>query len=92
MINIILVVPHGIDTKIKVYHCNAKDKTPIQCLEEMLKNDLNYFKRNTRCKKEVDMELSGFIKEKEEAYLYFKDGSYYHYQLSFASPVATYIY
>ena len=91
MINIILVIPHNIDTKIEVYYCNAKDKTPIQCLEQMWENDLSYFNRNTRSKKEVDMNLSAFIKENEEAYLYFKDGSYYHYQLSFASPIATYV-
>lgn len=83
MINLIVITPHGIDTETEIYHCDAKDMTPIQCLKKIWERDLEYFKDN----KIVNSDLTCFIEGNEEAYLYFKDGSYYYYELSFASSV-----
>lgn len=89
MINLIIVSPHGINTETEIYHCDAKDMTPIQCLKKMWEADLKYFSKNSGSK-EVNTNLSTFTEENEEAYLYFKDGSYYHYELSFASSITSF--
>jgi hypothetical protein len=86
MINLIIITPHGIDTETEIYHCDAKDMTPIQSLKKMWERDLAYFKDG----KTINPDLTCFIEGNEEAYLYFKDGSYYHYELSYASSITNF--
>ena len=86
MINLIVITPHGIDTETEIYHCDARDMTPIQSLKKIWEIDLEYFKND----KTINPDLTCFIEENEEAYLYFNNGSYYHYELSFASSVTSF--
>lgn len=88
-IDIIILTNHGHDglkpneMETMVDICNMLNKTPMECLKEMWEDDLRI------AKEEGEKVKSSCLDEKnEEAYIYFKDGSYYHYEVSYATLVS----
>ena len=86
MVDLIVIIPHGIDAEIEIYHCDVENKTPIECLKEMWKKDLDSFD-----KRYLNICKTKFFEGNEEADIYFIDGTYYHYELSFACSLKNYL-
>ncbi len=85
-IDIIILTNHGhdglkpdeIETMVDI--CNILSKSPIECLKIMWEDDLKTAKEDGE-----KIKLSYLDEKNKEAYIYFKDGSYYHYEVSFAT-------
>lgn len=86
MVDLIVIIPHGIDAEIEIYHCDIENKTPIECLKEMWRKDLDSFD-----KRYLNLCQTKFYEENEIAYIKFIDGTYYRYELSFASSLKNYL-